>query len=103
MLDCLGGMTNQASCRIIANCDNVLDGRSRAGLGLPCGIVASVTRVFMQPQDSRPGVSELTVTVVAVVALGLVDTGPHCHGVRMGVIAEVAGMAVIALSRGCLG
>lgn len=53
---------------------------------------------LVQAKDAGPGVGELGVAEVAVITLGLIDSGPHGHYMGMAVAREVGGVAPYALS-----
>lgn len=78
--------------------DDRLDSDSRAIAGLAVGVVAEGTVTLVQSEDTGPRVGELAVTIITVVALGLVGACPHGNTVVVAMTIEVSGVAAGTLA-----
>jgi len=98
MLIGIDRMADQAAGRIEVGVDDDWNRRAGSGTCLAGGVVAGIAGAFMQAKDAGKGVGKLIVAGVAVLPLRLIDAGPHAHGMGMAVVAEISGVAAVALA-----
>lgn len=98
VLSGLRRMTDHAAGLTHAGADDVLDCRAGACLCLSGSDMAFIAGVLVQSEDASPGIGKLGVTVIAVIALGLIDTGPQGNAMAMAMAVEITAMAASALA-----